>query len=99
MRAKARCMELKFANAYSIQTSGGPSFSWLEMNETEDREVSLDAGGKARDEDEESEERLLEESDPETEDAEESEDAKDTGLTGLGLKSLIFLIRLFWDEP
>ena len=90
VRAKARCMELKFANAYSIRTSGGPSFSWLEMNGTDegDREMSLDAGGKARDEDDESEESLLEESeeptDPEeTEDVDaESEDAKDKGDEG-----------------
>ncbi|CAK8992037.1 unnamed protein product [Durusdinium trenchii] len=80
VRAKVRCMELPFANSYSVQTSSGPSFSFLEsFNDTDegDREVSLDAVGKARDEDDESEENLLESAE-ETEDVdEESEDTAD----------------------
>ena len=42
VRAKVRCMELPFANSYSVQTSSGPSFSFLEsFNDTDegDREA------------------------------------------------------------
>ena len=74
VRAKTRCMELRFASSYSVKTSGGPSFSWLQMGENAslnsvddegDREMSLDAVGQAREEEEE------EDLDVETDDATE----------------------------
>ena len=65
VRAKTRCMEMRWNRAYSVATSGGASFSFLQNGVNEsmdegDREMSLDAGGKARDEDDESEEDALE---------------------------------------
>ena len=74
VRAKTRCMQLFFSHSYSVKTSGSPSFSWLQKGEEVsssedegDREMSLDAGGNAQDEDDESE-KLLDE------DAQDGED-------------------------
>ena len=100
VRAKTRCMELRFASSYSVKTSGGPSFSWLQMGENAslnsvddegDREMSLDAVGQAREEEEE--EDLDVETDDATEgvddategvDAEETEELKDRCSVVLG---------------
>ena len=67
-------MQLYFSHSYSVKTSGSPSFSWLQKGEEVsssedegDREMSLDAGGNAQDEDDESE-KLLDE------DAQDGED-------------------------
>ena len=93
VRAKTRCMELRFASSYSVKTSGGPSFSWVQMGENAslnsvddegDREMSLDAVGQAREEEEE--EDLDVETDDATEgvDAEETEELKDRCSVVLG---------------
>ena len=127
-RAKARCMDLVFASHYSITTSSGPSFSWLQvggswvaLNASEveassskvaevdgvrqvdqadedeadgaeveeaddgDREVSLDATGRARDEDE-SEDVYLDDGaeDADSEESQAIKDEDDDGLSDLG---------------
>ena len=84
VRAKTRCMEMRWNKAYSVATSGGASFSFLQNGVNEsldegDREMSLDAGGKARDEDDESEEDPLEAPEDEVaEDLDADEEAEDS---------------------
>lgn len=80
-------MQLYYSNSYSVQTSGSPSFSWLQKGEVVsssedegDREMSLDAGGNAQDEDDEYDEseKLLEDSqDGEGLDVDETDATKD----------------------
>ena len=89
VRAKTRCMEMRWNRAYSVATSGGASFSFLQNGVNEsldegDREMSLDSVGAARDEDEDldlDEENLAEESveeeEKDLEADEQSEDSQD----------------------
>ena len=95
VRAKTRCMELQFASSYSVKTSGGPSFSWLQMGENAslnsvdddegDREMSLDAGGQAREEEEEEDLDVETDHAMEVVDAdEETEELKDCRRVVLG---------------
>ena len=104
VRAKTRCMELQFASSYSVKTSGGPSFSWLQMGENAslnsvdddegDREMSLDAVGQAREEEEEEEGDL----DVETNDATEGVDADEETVELKDCCSVVFggcLRRMF----
>lgn len=136
-RAKARCMDLVFASHYSITTSSGPSFSWLQvggswvaLNASEveassskvaevdgvrqvdqadedeadgaeveeaddgDREVSLDATGRARDEDE-SEDVYLDDG-AEDADSEESQAIKDHFVRKPSCFRLEIVIRCAW---
>ncbi|CAJ1404124.1 unnamed protein product [Effrenium voratum] len=69
VRSQSQCMSMTFLKSHQVITSGGPSFSFLESGvngtvaeavadeadeaDEDDREVSLDAVGTARDEDEE----------------------------------------------
>ncbi|CAJ1404120.1 unnamed protein product [Effrenium voratum] len=63
VRSQSQCMSMTFMKSYQVITSGGPSFSFLESGvngtvaeadvaDEDDREVSLDAVGTAREEDE-----------------------------------------------